>query len=145
MNRVTNTKNPTPLETYYLELDSRYHKGFRLRTSKMQGEPYRYNWEINPFGGFTLEDDIGNHITVTSGSKKIHIRNAAGSETIIEGSNITHRAKTITLDGDTTITKTLTVKNNTKLNADLNVGGSTVIGNTLATGGPASFPVHGRH
>lgn len=121
-------------ETYFLEIDTRYNPGIRMKTSNARGESYVYTWEIDPkAGNFRLQDDNGNYIYLESESELIQAENNPGSSCKISGpdivceapGSITHKAPEITLKSPS-----------------ITLDGPVVITKTLDTGGHASFPSH---
>lgn len=69
----------TPDNSYTVEI-STHKKLVTLRTSKANGEPYVYTFQINADkGGVTLADDVGNFLELNSGERRWTVQNGDGS------------------------------------------------------------------
>lgn len=65
--------------TYFLEI-STHKKIIHLHTSKSDGEPFVYDFQLNTKEGvFTIQDDIGNYFQFDSANVRIQAKNADGS------------------------------------------------------------------
>lgn len=70
----------TPDNTYSLEMSS-HNKTLTLKTSKADGEPFAYTFQIDTEEGrFVFTDDVGNFIELESEAKRITIKNADQTE-----------------------------------------------------------------
>lgn len=65
--------------TYSLEVSS--HRGLiHIHTSKKNGEPFTYDWQLNTKdGSWLFTDDIGNYISLDSTNVRIEMKNSDGS------------------------------------------------------------------
>lgn len=65
--------------TYYLEVSS--HRGIiHIHTSKKNGEPFTYDWQLNTKdGSWLFTDDIGNFMSLDSKNVRIELKNSDGS------------------------------------------------------------------
>jgi hypothetical protein len=90
---------------YFIEVSS-HDKMVTLGTSKANGEPFAYTAQFNTgTGEFVLEDDIGDHLYLNSGSGLWEMKNADGSHYRLDRKNILIKAPTnIDLTAGTGIT-----------------------------------------
>ncbi len=136
---------------YFLEVSS-HDKHITLSTSKKNGEPFAYKFQLNTKEGIaTLTDDVGNYFILNSKETRLEMMNISGSHWDMEkdnltvtipnnvlyevGNHFTARAPKITLDGVTNITKDTTMEMNTKTQLNTLVqGGLSVTQETGSSG-----------
>lgn len=90
---VSNKNEQTdPLDTdheYCLEIDTRYRKHVKIKTTTATGEPVAYLMEFDTEKGtFTLNDDHGNHIFLDSQAHLWHILNGSKTEIKLDKENL---------------------------------------------------------
>lgn len=74
---------------YWWEI-STHRKVIHLGTSKSQGEPFRYDLQIDCGNGqVAIMDDAGNYICMNSPDRRIELKNADGSHYDMRGKNLT--------------------------------------------------------
>lgn len=74
--------------TYFFEI-STHKKLITLYTSKSDGEPFAYTFQINTKNGnFIFQDDIGNFISLDSANVRIELKNADESHVDIDRKDI---------------------------------------------------------
>ena len=74
---------------YWWEM-STHKKVVHLGTSKSQGEPFRYDFQIDCGGGqVVVQDDAGNYISMNSADKRIELMNSDGSHYDMHAKNLT--------------------------------------------------------
>lgn len=74
--------------TYYMEV-STHKKIVHLHTSKSDGEPFVYDFQLNTKdGSFIFQDDVGNFISLDSKNTRIELKNADGSWIDMDRKNI---------------------------------------------------------
>lgn len=77
-----NSPGLDPETCYFLEI-SAHRKVVTFSTSKANGEPYGYSFQVNTGeGNFVFEDDIGNNIYVNSGESLVELLNS--SDTVLQ-------------------------------------------------------------
>lgn len=110
----------TATSTYYVEISS-HTKTITLHTSKADGEPFTYDFQINAReGNWTFTDDIGNFVTVDSLNRRIEIKNTDKSHVDIDRKDIRiYAPHNIELVADNDIV--LTAKNNINNKAGNNI------------------------
>jgi len=87
-------------ESFFIEIDSKHHRGIRLRTGQGRGEAVGYLWEIDPDASvFVLKDTLGNIITVDSKARLISLVNADGTTIALD-----KKLVTVTAAGNVTVT-----------------------------------------
>jgi hypothetical protein len=86
------TKEDEPLTNknmYWWEV-STHRKVIHLGTSKSQGEPFRYDIQIDCGNGkIVIMDDAGNYVSMDSAQKRIELMNSAGSHYDMFAENLT--------------------------------------------------------
>lgn len=136
------TKLTDPIDddsTYYLEIDTKYHRHIVLKTSKKRGEKYAYTIAIDAeTNTILLSDDINNTIGIESNNSRTYMTNSDGSLVDLTGtvgrlyakdgfyieSNLVNiKAGGIVLDGPTSITETLTLTKNLAVGTTITVTG----------------------
>ncbi len=86
---TTFNKELTDDNTYYIDLDTLLHKHIWIRTSKSNGEAYRYQIKIDSEKNHIhISDDIKNEIILESDKHRIFARNTDGSFLDILGVDI---------------------------------------------------------
>lgn len=135
---------------YYLEV-STHTKTVTFHTSKVNGEPYTYDIQINTNEGkIVITDDIGNYIMLDSARKQIRLENTSGTflEIIDKDGNFNIPGNfTTTVGGNCSQTvggsKTESVSGSKSIavsgSRSLTVGG----GNSESVGGGSSSSVSG--
>lgn len=74
-----NTVGIDPSTCYFVEV-STHQKQITISTSKANGEPFAYSFQINAADGkVVLEDDAGNFIELDSANTLLHLENAEGT------------------------------------------------------------------
>jgi len=133
--------------TYFFEV-STHKKLVTFHTSKSDGEPYTYTFQLNTAdGNFVFQDDIGNFISLDSKNIRIEAKNADGtwidmdrkdikmyapdsiyfeaekSINLKAGESINHQTKHITTKADDTINTVPSTRTtgNVKVNQNLTV------------------------
>lgn len=147
----------TSENTYYFEI-STHQKLITLHTSKSDGEPFAYDFQLNTKdGSFLLTDDIGNYFSVDSKNERIELKNSQGSWIDMNKKDILITApdfikmkagKSILMDAGTSIdstagqsmsmkTTTITTKATTTTNtvANTSFSGNVSIGKVMASNG----------
>lgn len=96
---INEGEEATPSNSYFLEI-STHNKLVHFHTSKSDGEPYTYDFQLNTKDGFwIIQDDIGNKMTFDSKNRRFEVINTDGSHIDMDKKNITITAPdTITLD-----------------------------------------------
>lgn len=162
-------------ETYFLEIDTKYVKGIRMKTSDKMDEDFVYLWEIDPVNNtYVLQDNVGNFIQLHSDkpdgqTQSITLRNNRGTYAkLISDFIYANAPKDIVGNAGNDIN--VTAGNNINAYAEVGIyayAGETIYGQaeksatvkapsitldgnvtitgTLNTGGVATFPNHGPH
>lgn len=87
-NKDEDTKLTTE-NSYYVEVSS-HKKNIRIHTSKVNGEPFIYDIELNTATGqFRVSDDIGNSVSMDSSENRIELINADGAHYDMHRRNLT--------------------------------------------------------
>jgi hypothetical protein len=77
---------------YYIEV-STHQKHIHLHTTTANGEPYAYDIQLNTDKGyFSIQDDIGNSVTMDSEAHELLMQNVDGSFIDIKAENVTGHA-----------------------------------------------------
>lgn len=87
-NTQKESETGTASNTYFFEI-STHKKLITLYTSKSDGEPFAYTFQINTKdGNFIFQDDIGNFISLDSANVRIELKNADESHVDIDRKDI---------------------------------------------------------
>lgn len=143
-------------ETYFFEIDTKFHKGVRIKTSNKKGEEFVYLFEIDTENNkCILTDDFGNFIQLQSAKpnekkQSITLFNNRGTFIQMYGDDIYATApKNISATAGENIFATAkkmiqaTAGQSATVTApQITLDGNVKITGTLMTGGHASFPSH---
>lgn len=152
------TTELTPDNSYYFEI-STHNKSVTFSTSKANGEPYAYTFQLNTADGvYTLTDDDGNFVELDSSERSITAQNKDESYIQLNKQNIFIEAakliqaktelfhlicKKMHVEADvfygdikeSTLTGTLHVMKNVTMDMNLNVTMLATVGSLAAAGG----------
>jgi hypothetical protein len=158
--------------TYYFEV-STHKKIVHLHTSKSDGEPFVYDFQLNTRdGNFIFQDDIGNFISFDSKNVRLEMKNSEGSHIDMDrkiiniyapdtinlkadnqinlnaGNSINHTTSHITTKADDTVNTvpTTTTTGNVQINQNLVVDLTTTtsgISSVNGAGGSGRGPIEG--
>ena len=103
----------TDSNTYYAEIDTKYHKRVIISTSNSDGERYRYTFLIDSIANtVTLKDNIGNELLIESDTPRVRLKNSNASFLDLNAYTGTWFAR----DALTIITNTLTMNTTNTIN-----------------------------
>lgn len=122
----------TDSNTYYAEIDTKYHKRIILTTSKSNGEKFFYTILMDADNNrLSLADDVGNTIFIDSVKDQVHMENRKGSLLDITGTI----AKLTAKDKVSIDTKEFEVNSTTTT-----INGTTVVNGTIKAAGTITAP-----
>lgn len=137
-NATKKVKKITEDNTYYIELDTLHKKSIVIRTSKSDGEKFRYLIHIDAKSNqISIEDDADNYIHLYSDLPSIKLHNNCGTDIELHTDDIimyAPRDMKITVDRALTITSPTLISNNSNFivnSSDIFLNGTVNIPGTL--------------